>query len=309
MADITYKPIIYPSQKRRRHFFREQFIPKIFLPLFRYCRDTITRTREDRKALKHSDILIKKHRGQDRCFVLGNGPSLQKQDLSALKNETTIVCNFFNLHPQCEQIAPKYYAIFDMAFFQRSGLEEQGVEILRDKWTKEVAEKLPNTEFIANLRMRPDMENKTEFKSRNIWYFESPVPILPGLKGRFQEHTVDLHPSQNVVPDCTLRLALKMGFKKIYLLGCDANWLEGKEGARHLPSHFYNANPFLTKPPGFSTMVTELDWLYSYFKTMEALKQIALGLGVEIINLTEGGILDVFPRQRLTDVVKVRDAG
>ena len=31
----------------------------------------------------------------DRCFILGNGPSLKKMDLDILKDEITIACNSF----------------------------------------------------------------------------------------------------------------------------------------------------------------------------------------------------------------------
>src|SRR5712692_1717642 len=48
--------------------------------------------------IKRNEIFRDRHRGQ-RCFVIGNGPSLKDQDLSPLANEITLVTNSFYVHP------------------------------------------------------------------------------------------------------------------------------------------------------------------------------------------------------------------
>src|ERR1044072_5448632 len=42
------------------------------------------------ELLKRNEVFRNRHKGQ-RCFVLGNGPSLRNQDLTPLANEITFV--------------------------------------------------------------------------------------------------------------------------------------------------------------------------------------------------------------------------
>ena len=52
---------------------------------------------EQKRLLQQNESLRGRHRGQ-RCFVIGNGPSLKKQDLATLANEVTFVMNAFWKH-------------------------------------------------------------------------------------------------------------------------------------------------------------------------------------------------------------------
>ena len=50
------------------------------------------------------------HRGE-RCFILATGPSIQKQDLTLLKNEICISVSNFFVHPDYKKIKPLYHCI------------------------------------------------------------------------------------------------------------------------------------------------------------------------------------------------------
>src|SRR5262245_5805286 len=58
------------------------------------------------------------HLQQRRCFIVGNGPSILKQDLTLLRNEITFVTNWFILHDLYEQISPTYLCVSDEATFR-----------------------------------------------------------------------------------------------------------------------------------------------------------------------------------------------
>ena len=54
-------------------------------------------TRRDKrikKIIKHNKKFNNIHKGE-RCFILGNGPSLREVDLGLLENEFVFTCNFF----------------------------------------------------------------------------------------------------------------------------------------------------------------------------------------------------------------------
>src|SRR5436190_17810789 len=73
------------------------FVPDAWLgPLSEYSyrlsrRDLVRRLAPNVK-------LANKHRNERRCFVVGNGPSLNTQNLTLLANEFTIVANSFFQH-------------------------------------------------------------------------------------------------------------------------------------------------------------------------------------------------------------------
>ena len=70
--------------------------------------------------LKYKDLVAKNielkdiHKGK-RCFLLGSGPSIKKEDLRPLKNEIVFALNNFYVHEDFTEImsgdVPKYYMI------------------------------------------------------------------------------------------------------------------------------------------------------------------------------------------------------
>src|SRR5262249_39479466 len=72
------------------------------------------------KQMVMANIRFKdRHRG-GRAFILGNGPSLNQQDLTPLKEEITFGTNTFWKHPQIGQWQPTYYCLVDPLYFDGS---------------------------------------------------------------------------------------------------------------------------------------------------------------------------------------------
>ena len=63
----------------------------------------------DRKVAGLKDI----HKGQ-RCFIVGNGPSLKIEDLDLLKDEITFACNKIFLAFTETEWRPTYYSVLDI---------------------------------------------------------------------------------------------------------------------------------------------------------------------------------------------------
>ncbi|HRW61723.1 MAG TPA: hypothetical protein P5340_13855, partial [Defluviicoccus sp.] len=56
------------------------------------------------------------HAGR-RAFIIGNGPSINGQDLTLLQNEITFVTNWFVNHPRFTEINPAYYCVSSHEMF------------------------------------------------------------------------------------------------------------------------------------------------------------------------------------------------
>src|SRR5438067_13410697 len=70
----------------------ERIVPDYTTPL----------TAEERKLLQRNSRFREAHAG-NRCFVIGNGPSLAGQDIFPLEGEITFVMNTFFAHPVVER--------------------------------------------------------------------------------------------------------------------------------------------------------------------------------------------------------------
>ena len=93
-------------------------------------------------------------------------------------------------------------------------------------------------------------------------------------------------------------LAVYLGFKEIYLIGFDCNWL-ADTGASY---HFYDQHEHF---PEFDSIAKDsrgigyesfLQIIQREFESHRLIRSKAESLGVRIVNATEGGLLDVYPR-------------
>jgi len=137
------------------------------------------------------------HKGK-RCFVMGNGPSLLKQDLGLLKDEVTIGVNGI-----CRKFIPSYLAICD------------------GKWAA-----MRQTELVRVLQSHPEMAavfcshctampaKYPRVKWANRPFMDGPKAFIdPDLWKACNGHTVTL--------DLAVPFAAYLGCNPIYLVGCD----------------------------------------------------------------------------------------
>jgi len=114
-------------------------------------------------------------------------------------------------------------------------------------------------------------------------------------------------PAPQSVSIMALYAAIYMGFGEIVLLGCDHDWILHLDESRH----FYDEKQHALNRNGYSEWFgARLDDyckdyvnLWAQYRT---LGKLAADRGVRILNATNGGLLDVFPRVQLQNVLGVR---
>ena len=154
----------------------------------------------------------------DRCFIIGNGPSLRNQDLSALKNKYVFTVNQAARNSQFSVLCSNYHFCVDQTFFRDDpndpGVQEF-IETLKKVNSNESREK-PECFFPVNQeafikKYKLDKELKINYLSMQYIVTDDKFPIdLSKPIPRFQ----------TVVQTCIVA-AIYMGFTEIYLLGCD----------------------------------------------------------------------------------------
>ena len=156
------------------------------------------------------------HAGK-RCVIIGNGPSLNKMDLSFLKNEYTVATNRIYLGFEKFDFIPSYYVCVNPLVISQSINEIMAI---------------PSPKFLSKSGEKFFKPNsKLHFlDSLNQWVFsEDPN------KGIFEGWTVTY---------VCMQLAYYLGFSEIYLIGVDHNYTaEGKPNQEVVangedPNHF-----------------------------------------------------------------------
>lgn len=223
-----------------------------------------------RENLRRLSSLRDAHRGQ-RCFVIGNGPSLRNTDLSKLKQEFTFGLNrIYLLFPELG-----FRTTFLVAI-NRLVLEQVGNELLSFPgslflpWsarTHIAAAPSANLHFLQTGCRRPSFNGDSR---RPIW-------------------------SGTTVTYVALQLAYHMGFEQVILVGVDHSF--STQGPPHKevtsegedPNHF-DPNYF---GKGFRWQLPDLATSELAYK----LARDAYGTtGRQVLDATVGGQLQVFPK-------------
>jgi hypothetical protein len=226
--------------------------------------------------LKESNDKLKelkdRHNGE-RCFIMATGPSLNKTNLSLLKDEHIIGMNtlYRGLNNKNNNIPiPKYYCIISVKLLIRE------------------YKKIPNLDtffFLGGHAGRYYLKNKQKFDeiSKNkpivlkedkkmIVFNEMKTNLLNGINGG------------NTVAIACLHLAYWLGFSEVYLVGADCDY----SGAGHFDGEKGNDRP---------------DKINRWFKAYKICKKAFEKDERKIYNATVGGKLEVFERKRLEEII------
>lgn len=265
--------------------------PNVERALTRSAERVFTRSLAANKALRN------RHADKQRCFVIGSGPSLKTQDLSRLANEYTIAANSFYKHPDAGKVGLNYLCIGDPHFMSA---EPRALD-----WHRTIEKALPSTTMVLNRVAQPIVEEHGLYPNQEVFYVEG--SMVPATKA--SECALDFTRRLNVGTSTgtlvMIPLAIYLGFKEIFLLGFDANWLENLEKSYHFydsHEHFPEFDSVAADTRGFS-YEGELDTVSREFKAHRLLAERSRQLGVKIWNATAGGRVDTYPRVRYEDVI------
>ena len=241
---------------------------------------------EDRKLIEANAIFRNRHVGQ-RCFIIGNGPSIGNQDLSFLAGEITLVMNAFWKHDVVEEWQPSYYFLSDGLFFDRSGPSREFFEGLRNR--------VPRTVYFVPLSQRIVVSEDGLLPLDSTLFFSTQQQFL----GDALENNFDLSqpvPDVYTVAQLAIMAAIYLGCSPIYLLGLDHDWL-GHHGEK---DYYFFKGLALKDHPGnvgrLGPYDQEMESMLACWKGYRKLQAIAEKHGIQILNATEGGFLDVFER-------------
>ncbi|MBE0661410.1 MAG: DUF115 domain-containing protein [Bacteroidales bacterium] len=234
--------------------------------------------------------LRKKYYGHERCFLIGNGPSLNQTDLSLLKNEVTFAVNSFFLKLNEIDWIPTFYVVEDHL-------------VAEDRKESINSLKGPIKLFPVYLAYCLDESENT------IFFNHRPRKSYPYGFDFSEDASMVTYTGCTVIYSC-MQLAFYMGFKSIYLVGVDSDYTipndiqQGKDynvGVLDMksddPNHFhpdYFGKGFRWHDPQVHKMV----------EAYQEAKKVLNTTNHRIYNSTVGGKLEVFERVPLEQVFK-----
>lgn len=210
-----------------------------------------------------------------RCFVLGNGPSLNGVDLSLLRDEYVIGSNRIYLHPACREWTRWYYCAVNPHVISQ--------------FSQDIAS-LPATSFLA-------WESRQSVVPRDsvLWLRTRNEP-------RFSFDLTDSIWQGATVTYVALQLAFHLGFTDVVLLGVDHHYgragqpnklvVSGESDPDHFAGDYFGEGVRWQLP---DLAQSEL----AYQMAMLAFQQE----GRRIRDATEGGRLRVFPKTRMEELL------
>jgi GT2 family glycosyltransferase len=218
-----------------------------------------------------------------RCFIIGNGPSLNKHDLSLIENEYTFGVNSFYYKTRETGFRPFFYVVED------SSVMKENIDEIRN--------------YYAPFKFFPTVYKGIHAKEPNTFFFEmnrgfyektSPNYAVP----RFStDATKELFCGQSVTY-INLQLAYFMGFTEVYLIGMDFSYVIPESHSRTgdvLLSDTDDENHFHKDyfGKGKTWKDPKLERVGNNYKMAKVVYE---SVGRKIYNATVGGSLEIFDR-------------
>ncbi len=218
-----------------------------------------------------------------RCFILGNGPSLNKHDFELLKKEYTFGVNSIFYMEEKNGFKPTFYVVEDGHVIDDNVQQIKGFK--------------PEFKFLPSNKKFKFWNNKESiFLNMNRGFYES-------LSPNFETPRFSMRPDKTVycaqsVTLINIQLALYFGFSEVYLIGMDFSYkvpesaiVDGKDilsqedGINHFDPRYFGKGKKWHDPK-----------LHNALEAYRFFKQVYERYNVKIKNASYGGKLDVFDR-------------
>jgi hypothetical protein len=252
-------------KKRIINFYNKLYLIILYIINY-FSKMNIPLTKNNYKIL----ALRNKYKGE-RCFIIGNGPSLRPGDLERLKGEFTFSSNKIYKIFNNTTWRPTFYMVVDPIVLEEN-VKEINLVDAKMKFTLKVYKHLFNADLYFNNNLN---KNKRGSFSTNI------------MESLYSSGSVSYH---------LLQIAHYMGFSEVYLLGHDYNFKGAISKTKDLSflkkennSQHYFIEDYIRadeKKPGQAPE--------EIYNGMEKAKHVYERSGKKIYNATRVSYLDVF---------------
>lgn len=250
----------------------------ILISFLRSVFDTIqffnfNRRKKIAKSFKSNNL-----KGLDSLHIVLNGPSLKNQNLHNLKNGNLVFVNRGFKHKDYQVLRPRFHVFVDPKMLTG----EWSIS-----WVYDIIDMVPDIIFLMPAKWIKEAKIKRLIEDKRIniiWLSNkifSPFSCL-GVSG------------------AAIKFGISLKIKNIYFTGFDANGL-AYELINSSESHFYGTNEE-NNTKSCKNYVQDLYMFSRFLNELIKLSMKAKKKSVNVYNLTDGGVLDMFERKNITEI-------
>lgn len=252
-------------------------------------------------------------------IVMGNGPSLRKsmeQEMEALMSLPRMAVNFAANASEYFELQPGYYILADPHFFVGGESGVAGRESKVDPNVVRLWHNLSLTDWPMHLwlpvRFRRHAAPLLASLPSNVtplWYNLTPGEGGGGITHALYRLGLAMPRPRNVLIPAIM-MAMREGFREIYLVGADHSWLQSlwvddKNRVVSVQPHFYKDNEKelerVAQEYAGCHLHDILGSMVVAFRSYFDIGRYAASRGVSIYNATPGSYIDAFPRRLLRE--------
>ena len=250
--------------------------------------------------VKNNIDLVNKYKGQS-CFIIGCGPSVKSQNLAALSEQNVIALSTLFYHEDYDKLKPLANIFTGYTF--HNDIHEPEYFITAYKEINKYADGMlffeeHDNEFI---------KSNNFFQNKEVRYYKALLDI-ENIDTIEPEIDKFIYAGKNIAI-FAIQIAISLGFEKIYLLGLDHDWIlkfQSKEYTKFKTDKdviFNNTGITDFKVDGHDTFSFWLSVYHKLWSDYNLIKKLIDKRNVSVTNLTNGGILDVFEKNSLENIL------
>jgi len=230
------------------------------------------------------------HADAERCFIVGNGPSINQQKLELLRKETVFVANDFYMHNDYQKISPTYHCLSDSNFHYSGILDKARLE--------KIHQNTQNATKFVFIGLKRIVRSNNLFEGHHLYY------LLHKSKRIWEKGKVNFNVEKEVligdtiIIDYCIPLAVYMGITKIYLLGCDCDYhvSETEKGENDYRNGYFFDTSILSNDNRRDRKYLNKQWPSNVIISYNILRRSLEHIGISVYNAGIGGKLEVFER-------------
>ena len=271
----------------------KKIVPPIILEINNYIVNFFILNLTLKNEVISKNYYLKDKRKKNRAFLIATGPSLRKENLKLLNGEDCFTLSNAFLLKEIKLINPilHFFTPYHLPITKRSFYD----------WLLKSDKELPKkTDIMMNYDDR-NFKTKKLFNSRNVYFLK-----ISGKINKFHSNIQKPVPKFQTGSLMVLNVLLSMGYKKIYILGCDHNQLKNFNSQI---DNFYkeSRDVRLTKINKLNRNWRKLDEELSAsllaYNQYKEINKIAKQKNIEIINLSKESWIDLFKKESLKKII------
>ncbi len=274
----------------------------LFICRLEHKRKNKVLTRKIKENVKFYDS----HVGE-RCFILGNGPSLKDVNFDLLANEFVFTVNNFAFVDNYEKVKTNVHLWADYSFFELRNDQKYNHEELIENY-KKIATQNPIC-FVPEAAYNFMVNNKLD-ELLDINYYSYYTSIDTKERSLF-----DLSRAisgYSTVVQYAISIAIYMGFKEIYLLGCDTtnviSMINCAMNVRNEGMHAYKNDDINERYKELLNHWTMADVFYDQYLLFEGYKTLKKECdkrNIKLVNCSSKTLINELPRANLSEILGI----